>query len=52
MVGSTEDAVYLSREVNEREKDVGEEVDTCIQTLEAFGNGIDDEVAGVEFPYI
>ena len=40
------------REVNDREKDVGEEVDTCSQTLEAFGNGIDNDVAGVEFPYI
>ena len=52
MVGSTEDAVYPLREVNEREKDVGEEVDTCTQTLEAFGSGIDNEVAGVEFSYI
>ena len=40
------------REVNDREKDVGEEVDTCTQTLEAFGYEIDNEVGGVEFPYI
>ena len=52
MVGGTQDVVYPVRKVNEREKDVGEEVDTCIQTLEAFGNGIDNEVAGVEFSYM
>ena len=49
---STQHAVYPLREVNDREKDVGEEVDTCTQTLEAFGNGIDNEVAGVEFSYM
>ena len=38
--------------MNDREMDVGEEVDTCTQTLEAFGNGIDNEVAGVEFSYM
>ena len=52
MVGSTKNAVYPLRKVNERKKDVGEKVDTCTQTLEAFGNGIDNGVAGVEFPYI
>ena len=52
MVGSTKDAVYPLREVNDREKDVGEKVDTCTQTLEAFGNGIDNEVVGVEFSYM
>ena len=52
MVGSTEDVVYPLREVYDRQKNVGEEVDTCTQTLEAFGNGIDNEVAGVEFSYM
>ena len=52
MIGSTEDVVYSLREVKDREKDVGEEVDTCTQTLEAFGNKIHNEVAGVEFPYM
>ena len=51
-VGGTEDVVYPLREVKDREKDVGEEVDTCTQTLEAFGNRIDNEVAGVEFLYV
>ena len=52
MVGSTQHAVYPLREVKDREKDVAEEVDTCTQTLEAFGNRIDDEVAGVEILYV
>ena len=52
MVGSTKNAVYPLREVNERKKDVGEKVDTCTQTLEAFGNGIDNGVAGVELSYM
>ena len=51
MVGGTQHDVYPVREVNDREMDVGEEVDTCIQILEAFGNGIDNEAAGVEFSY-
>ena len=41
--------VYPLRKVNDKEKDVGKEVDACTQTLEAFGNRVDNEAAGVEF---
>ena len=41
--------VYLLRKVTYQEKDVGKKVDTCVQSVEAFGNGVDNEVAGVEF---
>ena len=51
MVGSTQDVVYPVRDVEEK-KDVGKEFDTCTQTLEAFGNEIDNEVAGVELSYM
>ena len=37
------------REVSGGEKDVGKEVDACMVTVEAFGNGVDNEVAGVVF---
>ena len=42
------DGRCVLRKVNCREKDVGKEVDTCVQSVEAFGNGVDNEVAGVE----
>ena len=51
-VGGTQDVgryVYPVREERkendvEEEKDVGKKVDTHIQTVEAFGHGIDGEV--------
>ena len=35
--------------MNGGEKDVGMEVDTCMQAEQALDNGIDNKVAGVEF---
>ena len=51
-MGGTQDVgryVYQVREDREEndveeEKDVGKNVDTCTQTVEAFGHGIDSEV--------
>ena len=41
-------SVYPVREVNDGEKSAGED-DTCIQTEQEFGNGVDNRIAGVEF---
>ena len=49
-VGGTQDVgryVYPVEQMNDRKKDVGKEVDT--QAEQAFGNGVDNEVAGLEF---
>ena len=37
------------RKVNNGEKNIDKEVDACAQTEQAFGNGVDNEVAVVEF---
>ena len=50
--GGTQDLrryVYPVRKVNDGEKNVGKEVDTCIQAEQEFGNGVDNGVAGGEF---
>ena len=36
------------KEADDREKDVGMEGGAHMQTLEAFGDGIDNMIAGVE----
>ena len=41
--------VYPVKEVNVGEKNVGKYVDSCVQTVQAFGHGTDNGTAGVEF---
>ena len=36
------------KELNDRENDVGKEDGARMQTLEAFGNGFDNKIAGVD----
>ena len=40
--------VYPVKEADDREKDVGMEGGGHMQTLEAFGDGFDNKIAGVE----
>ena len=51
-VGCSQDVgrlVYLVKEADDREKDVGMEGGAHMQTLEAFfGDGFDNKIAGVE----
>ena len=50
-VGCSQDVgrlVHPVKEANDREKDVGKEGGGHMQTLEAFGDGFDNMIAGVE----
>ena len=50
-VGCSQDVgrlVYPVKKADDREKDVGKEGGGHMQTLEAFGSGIDNKIAGVE----
>ena len=50
-VGCSQDVgrlVYPVKEADDREKDVGMEGGGHMQTLEAFGDGFDNKIAGVE----
>ena len=50
-VGCSQDVgrlVYPVKEADDREKDVGMEGGVHMQTLEAFGDGFDNKIAGVE----
>ena len=50
-VGCSQDVGWLVhpvKEADDREKDIGKEDGGHIQTLEAFGDGFDNKIAGVE----